>query len=538
MHLRKCLRLSAGLCWSMVCLLPSSTFAQQQDLQKLVPTSVFATMVAKPKAVLAQPAYELIPHELIKIFGTKEMGLELLEISRVTVLVDEIVDSSMEKPPGLALIVEFDTPQKLGNPIISKMTPTTIAGKEAFAFPQDDVAMLMLNDKTLLGGTNSFLERILSDEARDNAIFDKLKSAPQDDHVNIVIQIDSIRGLIKQNLPPRSQVPPPFGEFMALPDLIKSISYRGNFSKNQIAELTIEANNEKDALKITRLVDNALEWGKGAALTGIASEAEIDPEYEEAVVAYADRLTEALKSGLKPKFDGNKLVYDLNQLQFSGGGNLNTTATIGVLVGLLLPAVQQVREAARRTESMNYLRQIGLAAHNYESAFRKLPMQANYDKNGKPLLSWRVHLLPFMEESVLYEQFKLDEPWDSEHNIQLLDQMPECYKNPNFPDDTRTVYLAVAGPGTVFPGNKKVNLNDITDGTSKTAFFVEADPDMAVEWTKPQDWEFDADDPMRGLGNLRPGGFCAAFCDCSIRFIDQNIDSETWFSMTQIADDK
>ncbi len=503
---------------------------------KTGPTSVFATLVAKPKAVLAQPAYELIPHELIKIFGTKELGLELLEISRITVLVDEIVDPSMEKPPGLALIVEFDTPQKLGDPITSQMMPMTIAGKEAFSFPRDDVAILMLNEKTLLGGTTKFLGCMLSDEARDNAIIDKLKSAPQDDHVNIVIQIDSIRALIKQNLPPRSQVPPPFGEFMALPDLIKSISYRGSFSKNQIAELTIEANNEKDALKITRLVENALEWGKGAALTGIAAETEIDPDYEEALVVYADRLTEALKSGFKPKFDGNKLVYDLNQLQIAGGGNLNTTATIGVLVGMLLPAVQQVRQAARRTTSMNNLRQIGLAAHNYESAFRKLPLQANYDKNGKPLLSWRVHLLPFMEESVLYEQFNLDEPWDSENNIKLLDQMPACFKNPNFEDDTRTVYLAVAGPGTVFPGNKKVNFTDITDGTSNTAFFVEADADMAVQWTKPQDWEFDADDPLKGLGNLRPGGFSAAFCDGSTRFIDQNIDSETWFSMTQIAD--
>ena len=291
-------------------------------------------------------------------------------------------------------------------------------------------------------------------------------------------------------------------------------------------------------MKITRLVDNALEWGKGAALTGIASEMEIGPDYEEAIVVYADRLTEALKSGLKPKVDGNKLVYDLNHLRFARGGNLSITATVGVLFGMLLPAVQQVREAARRGTSLNNLRQIGVAAHNYASAHQKLPIQANYDENGKPLLSWRVHLLPFMEESVLYEQFKLDEPWDSETNIKLLDQMPACFQNPNFQDDTRTAYLAVAGTGTVFPGNERVDFGDITDGTSRTAFFVEVDADAAVPWTKPQDWEFDADDPMRGLGHLRPGGFCAALCDGSTRFVNQNIDSDAWFSMTQIADDK
>jgi hypothetical protein len=93
-------------------------------------------------------------------------------------------------------------------------------------------------------------------------------------------------------------------------------------------------------------------------------------------------------------------------------------ATSAVGVGLLLPAVQKVREAAERSKSSSNLKQIILALHNYNDAYGgKLPAHAIYSKDGKtPLLSWRVAILPYIEQDNLYRQFHLDEPWDSEHN--------------------------------------------------------------------------------------------------------------------------
>jgi len=184
----------------------------------------------------------------------------------------------------------------------------------------------------------------------------------------------------------------------------------------------------------------------------------------------------------------------------------------------------------------NNLKMFALAALNYDATHGKFPTQANYDAEGKPLLSWRVHLLPYLEQQQLYEQFKLDEPWDSEHNIQLLDLMPDIYANPNVRERNKTVFLAVSGPGTVFPGNQKLGFADITDGSSNTAMFVEADAEMAVEWTKPQDWTMNEADPLRGLGNLRPDGFNVVFCDGSVRFISQFIDPETWKNIVTKAD--
>ena len=68
--------------------------------------------------------------------------------------------------------------------------------------------------------------------------------------------------------------------------------------------------------------------------------------------------------------------------------------------------------------------------HNYDSTHGSLPPHAIYGKDGKPLLSWRVLILPYIEEQALYEQFHLDEPWDSPHNEPLLRQIPRCYRSP------------------------------------------------------------------------------------------------------------
>jgi hypothetical protein len=176
------------------------------------------------------------------------------------------------------------------------------------------------------------------------------------------------------------------------------------------------------------------------------------------------------------------------------------------------------------------MRQIGVALSNYESVNQRLPA-AGVDAAGVgPNLSWRVHLLPFLEEQALYDQFHLDEPWDSEHNLALASQMPACYRNPNFGAvQETTVYLAVTGPGAVFQGSPQgPKLADITDGVSKTVILVEANEDQAVTWTKPDDWVLDPQDPRRGLGDLRAGGgFLALFGDSHVTFIDNDTPLET-----------
>ena len=199
---------------------------------------------------------------------------------------------------------------------------------------------------------------------------------------------------------------------------------------------------------------------------------------------------------------------------------------IGVMTGLLLPAVQAAREAARRMSSSNNLRQIMLAFLNYESAYRKLPARAIVDDDGKPLLSWRVAILPYLEQQDLYDQFHLDEPWDSEHNIKLLERMPEIFRNPsNPPASGITTYLVPMGDG-VGLGLDGLKLQEITDGTSNTLAVLDVDFETGVPWTKPDDFDIESFDQGGAIGYLRLEGFNAAFFDGSVRFLSSSMDMD------------
>ncbi len=209
-------------------------------------------------------------------------------------------------------------------------------------------------------------------------------------------------------------------------------------------------------------------------------------------------------------------------------------ATAAVLAALLLPAVQQAREAARRTQAKNNLKQIGLAMHNYHDTYGRFPERVVQDKKGEPGLSWRVKLLPFMDEGNLYNQFHLDEPWDSEHNKELISKMPLFYSSPgstDLPTEGKTRYVVLVGDGFLFDGDEGPAIGDVTDGTSNTIMVVEANPDSAVIWTQPDDLEIDLEDILAGLEGSRVGGFHALLCDGSVRFISQNIDPDTLLAL-------
>src|SRR5581483_1997574 len=148
------------------------------------------------------------------------------------------------------------------------------------------------------------------------------------------------------------------------------------------------------------------------------------------------------------------------------------------------------------------LQQLGLAMHNYHDAHGHFPTNAIYSKNSKPLLSWRVALLPYLGHNDLYKQFKLDESWDSEHNKQLIEKMPDVFRSPRMrlKQAGMTTYLAPLGEHLLFTGtDKKIKIADITDGTSNTIMLVDTADDQAVVWTRPEDLKVDANAPLKGL---------------------------------------
>jgi beta-lactamase regulating signal transducer with metallopeptidase domain/multidrug efflux pump subunit AcrA (membrane-fusion protein) len=175
------------------------------------------------------------------------------------------------------------------------------------------------------------------------------------------------------------------------------------------------------------------------------------------------------------------------------------------------------QDRVHQAETNNNLKNLALALLNYNDSHKVLPAHANYDPTGKPLLSWRVLILPQLGEEAFYKEFHLNEPWDSEHNRKLIARMPKVFKNPKLNQADMTNYLAVVGKECVFNGSPKgLPIAAIADGTAHTIALVEANE--SVPWTKPQDWNFDRKRPTAGLGSLWKDHWYAAFVDGSIHF--------------------
>lgn len=201
----------------------------------------------------------------------------------------------------------------------------------------------------------------------------------------------------------------------------------------------------------------------------------------------------------------------------------------------LLPAVQQARKAALRMQSTNNMKQLMLALHNYAAAYNRFPSAVIVDPETGVERSWRVEILPYIDEPQLYAQYRKDEPWDSEVNLQVLNKMPAVFAFPGNASKTQTPYQALVNEGGgLTPGadGKGPKFSEFRDGTSNTVVLVETLP--MVPWTKPVDVN---DEMAASEVSVRPGegGFIAARGDGSVAFISNTIDQAVWKALTTRA---
>jgi Protein of unknown function (DUF1559) len=223
----------------------------------------------------------------------------------------------------------------------------------------------------------------------------------------------------------------------------------------------------------------------------------------------------------------------------------NTGLLIGILAGVFLVCCggggvvayffySRVSGVVRGNEdTRNDLKAIGMGVHNCHDRTGSIPNNT-YDNQGRPLLSWRVHLLPYVNEEGLYRQFNLNEPWDGPTNRRLLSQVPKVYASAGAQaGEGKTYYRGFTHQRAIFekpraPGMlNKLTFQSVPDGLANTIFVVEAGE--AVEWTKPDDFDWSPGRPRPALG-APPGTlpyFMVLMVDGSVRAVRKDVPEQT-----------
>lgn len=280
------------------------------------------------------------------------------------------------------------------------------------------------------------------------------------------------------------------------------------------ATLNIWGKDTESADKIEQTLRTLIPVGQGM-LQGYKASLERMPNDTQAVVKPIIDFAGSVLSDVQIEKSDEQV-----DVTFEGDG-----ASLAIATVVALPALQQAREAARRTQSQNNLKQIGLAFHLYHDAHGHFPPPVLIGPDDKTPYSWRVAVLPFLDQKALYEQYDRTQPWDSEHNQKVLEQMPPQFKSPN--DDagsTNAAYFVLTGQDTAAgeTNGEGTKIPDITDGMANTLLVVESKLD--IPWTKPEDIPYSPDTALPKFGGFHKPGFFGLRADGSVTYFSEHID--------------
>ncbi len=500
---------------------------------------VVGLVVANPRRVTDWDVYKLIKAEEGMLPAEAAMQLEQLPIApeaieRVVVVFDQTFVNKAASSAGLEVKGGSNEPSPPIPTVIGTLANDTAAegllpvfGEEKEVdgvklhvneFPFETALWISDDKKTILVGSTSSVVKALATKKAGKASTSKVISqvnASAD--LSIAFALDSQAGLIEQGLQLAQGLP--VGLIQQVHGLAFHINITGKPGSKMLEVVANAADEDagKQMLEmLTPLLDNGKESAK-SQLTGLAANGD---ETQKPALTIAEQIVDSAAI----KQTGTSVAF-----------SASIPPGFDKLPEILKPAIEQARKAAMGTKKKNNLKQIGLGFYNYHDVNNGFP-GAGKSAGGKAGLSWRVHLLPYIDQAPLYQQFNLDEPWDSETNKALIEQMPAIFKTEGVEEPGKTSVHVITGPGAPFAKDAAPKIAAFTDGTSNTILAVEAGPDTAEIWTKPGGLDFDPKDPLKALGKLAGDTFVAMLCDGSVRSISIKIEAENLRRLFQLAD--
>jgi prepilin-type processing-associated H-X9-DG protein len=511
---------------------------------RYIPPTAAAVVILRPAQLLTAPIAELFPTEVASAAGLQYLGVNPADVDEATVFLDQINPIA----PMYGATIKFNKPFRASS-LPPRVRPfSKLADFNGKKYLQSANTMWPsfygVNSQTLVIAPDPVLRNLIEthEAAQSGGLIDRVRQTPTGNDLYIAVNVAALRPLIQMGLsqsPAKEQAQ----QAEAMLNGVAAAEVTLNLAGPGPISVVLHANDETSAQQLEQTV--------AAVAMMLQSPPPADPQtgmvdpVQQALAQYKQRMSQFFQ----PRRTGTAVTCFYIDGQNQTQKQIVGAALIGTIAASALPAMRGAQHAtagggaamnkgafpallgadrAPGDDSVNNMKQLALALLNFASAKAMLPPHAIYSQEGQPLLSWRVAILPFIEQQALYNQFKLDEPWDSEHNRSLIAQMPDVFKSPNAPlEPGKTNYLALVGEPCVMNGTQQgMKLRQISDGTSNTVSIVEANADQAVEWTKPDDLEFDPNNPLNGVGSVVPGGFNAAFVDGSVKGL-QNVPPET-----------
>ncbi len=501
--------------------------------QGFVPEDAYASTVVYPQRILANPAIAKLIDPGMVAEVVKHAGVAPDEIEQVVAVFGPLGEGERGGPPTpkTAVIARF-TKSHDGAELAAKWLESAkpeqieIAGRKCFQRAADaqhprsptDVAICFVDDRTVVAAMPSWMPEVLgAKDATSPLISAMAASDPAADATIIFVNNDTIKAMAK-SVPPQ-MLPGPLQSFAALPDLLRAVKLAIYTTPKLGLKFMFIGNDDASAEKIAGMIRTLQQMGQGF-LPMLQRPADPNmPAEARQSQQYAAEMAGKLVKGLVPQQSGKKVTVEINDL-----GSLDE-----LVMNVVMPAMMAAHGAAHSAATSNNLKQIGLAMILYESERMVFPPRAIFSKDGKPLLSWRVTLLPYLDQKALYDQFHLDEAWDSPNNKPLVAKMPTIFGSPGSPQkDGQTRYLVAVGKGAMFDGEKGVTSESATDGLSNTILALEVGPDKAVTWTKPDDVDFNPQQPLAGLGKMGGATITAVFGDGHIGRLPKDIDADSF----------
>ena len=476
-----------------------------------VTAEFFGAIIVHPQQITESRLLASMP--LDTMLAAFAGGVDPRQVERLVFLMGPPSDPTSADPFMPAAVVRFAKSVN-AREVLEKMwvdvEPCSIAGQDCLRQKTESVdrpVAFQRDERTIVIGAEGTLHRMITSSGAATPLAQRLAVTDVSGELSAVFMVEPIRELVRALA---QQAAPQY------PTLHEDLSVMSLFARLEAdapIELNLEGHNAEATARLDGAARDFVEIFQGAYPLMIRP-AVLNPLPKE--------LADALRAPMDEGIQRISVATQANQVQIA----LQRPLSMDALPDQLATAMAHLQETSKRDLWLNNLQQLTVAMHEYYRQYQTFPAAAITDGSGRALLSWRVGLLRHMgpQEEELYKQFRLNEPWDSPHNLQLVSQIPEVYQTPGHDlSSGKTSLMVFTGGDAPFSTTKGPRFDEIVDGASSTIMLVVAPPEKAVPWTKPDDIAIEGADPLSSLGQIHEDGLLVSYFDGQTEAIPSNV---------------